>query len=279
VDVAGISDTSPEAEEVLREIWRTMPFERKWRQMGVLYHTGKLLHAAGMRARDPNVSPEEIHADWLAQAGIELVAPLRRAPAMLGSEEAILVVHHVVSVLDRLQIAYALAGSWASSFHGKMRTTHDADVCVEPFVGKEDAFCSALGEDYYVSVDAVRQAIQTHRTFNVIYTLTGFKVDLFVAKPRLYDRSLLARRQPGLLPASFGPPVQIVSAEDVILLKLEWYGLGDESSQTQWNDILGVFDRQGAALDQAYLDRWAEALGVADLLKRARQESAPATNA
>ena len=125
-----------------------------------------------------------------------------------------------------------------------------------------------------MNVDAVRQAIRTHHTFNVIYTLTGFKVDLFIAKPRPYDRVLLARRQAGMLPASSGPPVQIVSAEDVILLKLEWYRLGEESSQTQWNDILGVFDRQGRALDQAYLDAWAEALGVADLLQRARQEHA-----
>jgi hypothetical protein len=273
--MAPISDTSPEAEEVLREIWRNMPFERKWRQMGILYHTGKLLHAAGMRDRNPHVSPEEIHADWLAQAGIELVPPLRKVPVMMGNEEAIQVVHHVVSALERLQITYALAGSWASSIHGKARLTHDADICVEAFPGKEKQFCEALGEDYYVSVDAVRQAIRSHHTFNVIYTLTGFKVDLFVAKPRLYDRMLLSRRQPGILPASSGTAVQIVSPEDVVLLKLEWYRLGEESSETQWNDILGVLDRQGATLDQAYLDRWADALNVADLLKRARQEGSP----
>src|SRR5205085_10871909 len=123
-------------------------------------------------------------------------APIRRVPVMLGNEEAIQVVHHVVSVLEGLQIAYALAGSWASSIHGKARLTHDADICVEPFPGKEAAFCAGLGEDYYVSEAAVRQAIRNHHTFNVIYTLTGFKVDLFVAKPRLYDKALLARRQP-----------------------------------------------------------------------------------
>jgi hypothetical protein len=273
-----ISDTTPEAEEVLRQLWRTMPFERKWRQMGVLYHTGKLLHAAGMRARDPGVSPEEIHADWLAQAGVEFVGPIRRTPVMLGNEEAIQVVQHVVSVLERLQIAYALAGSWASSIHGKARLTHDADICVEPFPGKEAAFCAGLGEDYYVSEAAVRQAIRNHHTINVIYTLTGFKVDLFIAKPRLYDKALLARRRPGVLPASACPSVQVVSAEDVILLKLEWYRLGGESSETQWNDILGVFDRQAGALDQAYLDRWAEALGVTDLLVRAREEGTPREN-
>ena len=135
--MAGISDTSPEAEEVLREIWRSMPFERKWRQMGILYHTGKVLHEAGMRARNPNVTREEIHADWLAQAGIELVPPIRRVPVMLGNEEAIQVVHHVVAILEKLSIAYALAGSWASSIHGKMRTTHDADYPRQAAVSRQ----------------------------------------------------------------------------------------------------------------------------------------------
>jgi hypothetical protein len=269
-----ISDTTPEAERFLRELLRTMPFERKWRQMSVLYHTGKQLHAAGLRGRNPAVTPEEIHADWVRQCGLVEVPPGRGDPMMYGSEEANLVLGHVVGVLDRLGIAYAIAGSWASSFHGKMRFTHDADLCVEPFTGKEEAFCKALGEDYYVSLDAVRQANRTHRSFNVIYTLTSFKIDLFVARPRPFDQSVLARRQVRHLGGEPGIAVQTVSAEDVILLKLEWYRLGDEASPQQWQDVLGVFETQGEHLDQAYLDRWAAALGVADLLERARKELA-----
>ena len=61
---------------------------------------------------------------------------------------------------------------------------------------------------------------------------------------------------------------------DVILLKLEWYRLGGEASETQWNDVLGVLAVQAPNLDNAYLDRWAEHLGVRDLLDRARQDSA-----
>jgi len=57
------------------------------------------------------------------------------------------------------------------------------------------------------------------------------------------------------------------------LLKLEWYRLGGEVAGQQWNDVLGVLQVQGQQLDFAYLDRWAEHLGVADLLPRARQEA------
>jgi hypothetical protein len=45
--------------------------------------------------------------------------------------------------------------------------------------------------------------------------------------------------------------------------------MGGRSSGRQWNDILGIMRRQGAALDLAYLRRWADALRVRDLLARA----------
>ena len=60
-----ISDTSPEAERVLLEAYRNMPFEQKWRQMGVIYRTGRLLHAAGVRQRNPHASEDDIREDWM----------------------------------------------------------------------------------------------------------------------------------------------------------------------------------------------------------------------
>jgi hypothetical protein len=193
---------------------------------------------------------------------------------MSGPEEATLVLRHVVGVLDRLGVRYALAGSWASSLYGTPRLTQDADLCVEAFPGREAEFCTALGDDYYIPLATVQQAVRHRTSFNVIHTPTAFKVDLFVAKPRPFDQSLIDRRCVRQVGGPDGVAVQMVSPEDVILLKLEWYRLGDEASSKQWDDILGVFRVQGPSLDQAYLERWAEALGVADLLDRARQELA-----
>ena len=56
---------------------------------------------------------------------------------------------------------------------------------------------------------------------------------------------------------------------DTVLRKLEWYRLGREVSDRQWNDILGVIRTQGDRLDFDYLRHWASELGVADLLERA----------
>lgn len=68
-------------------------------------------------------------------------------------------------------------------------------------------------------------------------------------------------------------PVAVLSAEDVILFKLQWFRLGEEVSTQQWNDVLGVLRVQAGHLDDAYLDHWARQTKVDDLLARARQES------
>jgi hypothetical protein len=62
-----LSDTYPDAERVLYQACRQMSFAEKWRQMGEIYHAAKLLHAAGVRSRNPNVSDEEIRQSWMRQ--------------------------------------------------------------------------------------------------------------------------------------------------------------------------------------------------------------------
>jgi hypothetical protein len=63
----------------------------------------------------------------------------------------------------------------------------------------------------------------------------------------------------------------IVSPENTILSKLEWYRLGDEVSARQWRGILGVLKTRAGEIDLAYLQKWAGELKVSDLLERALQ--------
>jgi hypothetical protein len=62
--MAGLNDTHPEAEQVLREAYRKMSFDAKLQQMGALYHTARLLHAAGVRYRNPKATEEMIQEEW-----------------------------------------------------------------------------------------------------------------------------------------------------------------------------------------------------------------------
>ena len=78
--MAELSDTHPEAERVLREAYRRMSFAAKLRQMGDLYHTARLLHAAGVRYRNPKATEEMIQEEWrIICLGAELAQSIEEA--------------------------------------------------------------------------------------------------------------------------------------------------------------------------------------------------------
>jgi len=60
-------DTSPEAQQVLDEIYRKMPLEVKFRHIFEAYQTGKMLAMAGLRDRHPNASEKKIWYLWAKQ--------------------------------------------------------------------------------------------------------------------------------------------------------------------------------------------------------------------
>jgi hypothetical protein len=129
-----------------------------------------------------------------------------------------------------------------------------------------------LGDAFYADVETIRDAIRRHGSFNLIHRETMFKVDIFVAKPRAFDRAQLARRQLHLLSEDPQRHAYVTSAEDVVLSKLEWYRMGGCISDRQWRDVLGVLKVQGNRLNDGYLRQMAATLGVNDLLERAFDE-------
>jgi hypothetical protein len=82
-----------------------------------------------------------------------------------------------------------------------------------------------------------------------------------------------ARAQPHRLDSPPGLTVRFKSPEDLILRKLEWFRLGGEVSDHQWQDALGVIRAMRGRLDEPYLERWAHELGLSDLLSRARDQA------
>lgn len=175
----------------------------------------------------------------------------------------------MLKALDALCVRHYVGGSIASSAHGVARASIDADVVAE--LGSEQAarFVAALAESYYVSAERVRDAIARRASFNVIHLETMVKVDVFVSKDRPFDRRVMERAKPHQVEQAGGGVLPLASAEDIVLLKLEWYRRGGEVSERQWTDVAGVLDASGATLDLAYLKHGAIELGVADLLARA----------
>jgi hypothetical protein len=174
----------------------------------------------------------------------------------------------VVRLLDDLGIVYMLAGSMASSFHGRPRTTHDADIVIDPDPQQLDQLVAALAAaGFYVDGQRAQDALRRRRQFNAIDTTSAFKLDLLVRKDRPFSREELRRRQQVDLEWA---PVALATAEDTILTKLEWARRAG-GSQRQVADARGIVEVRGDALDHAYLERWAQVLGVLDLWHQLRQ--------
>lgn len=175
-------------------------------------------------------------------------------------------------LLERLGIRYLVGGSLASSVHGEPRSTNDVGVVADFSEAQVAAFLDALGPGYYVDETAVRTAIRSAGSFNVIHMDTAVKVDIVVtgADPFNQERLRWAKRVEVWRDPSAS--MFIDTAEHSILRKLEWYRRGGEASERQWRDVLAILRVQGAVLDDTRLVEWAARLHVTDLLERARAE-------
>jgi hypothetical protein len=172
----------------------------------------------------------------------------------------------VADALSSLGVRFYVGGSVASSYHGALRSTMDVDVVCELQESDASEFLRKLGGDYYVSEPAVRTAIQRKSCFNLIHLPTSFKVDVFISRGRPFDSKTVARAELGSLGGERNLTVPIASLEDVIVIKLEWYRLGGDVSQRQWDDVSRLLSLVGETADLEYLRLAADSVGVADLL-------------
>ena len=75
-----LADTSPEAEHILTEVFRKMTIGEKWRRLGAIYRTARILHATGVQLRKPAATPSEIQEDWIALTlGEDMIKVLKEA--------------------------------------------------------------------------------------------------------------------------------------------------------------------------------------------------------
>lgn len=176
-------------------------------------------------------------------------------------------------ILERLGVRWFLGGSLASSVHGVPRATFDADIMADLRPQHVRPLIEQLGDDWYADEAAIREALQQRSSFNLIHFATAMKVDVFLPKLRRFDGGEFARSQMTPLENEGGQQARVCCAEDIVVAKLEWFRLGGEDSERQWNDVLGVLRLNAGRLDLALLRESAEEVGVADLLSRALEEA------
>ncbi len=229
------ADTSDEAERVQLDLLRTMPALRKAAVLSSTIRAG--LGLQGRQQASEVTDPFDVTAE-------------------------------VISVLDELSVDYFVGGSIASALHGEPRYTQDADLVVRLSAPQVAPLVAAVKENFYVSDTALLEAVRRRSSANLVHFQSAFKVDLMVSKERPFERSRFLRRV--RLPAG-AHQFWVASAEDMVLVKLEWFRLGGEISDKQWRDVLALL--LTSAQDRAYLQEWSQQLAVEDLLEKALAEA------
>ena len=168
-------------------------------------------------------------------------------------------------VLDRLEgldQRWYVTGSWALAVYAEPRMSRDIDIVLEATpTDYETRIRPAFERDFLVN-DPVD--LGGRWMGGLIHRVEIVRVALIFGRADVWARSAMDRRirvdHPTLGPA------WLLTAEDLILAKLEW---SEGTSELQLRDVRSVI-RLVNLLDWAYLERYAAILGMGDRLEAVR---------
>ncbi len=166
----------------------------------------------------------------------------------------------VTNRLEKAGISYMVSGGVAVSYWGYPRTTHDIDIVIEAQKEDKDKITKLFENDFYISPEAVEDAIKTRFTFNILHYKSGLKVDFWLLKKEPFGESEFKRR---LRRKMFGKEIYIISAEDLILSKL--LGHKETQSNRRLEDAKSIL--KTSEVDLEYIRKWAEKQSTIEILE------------
>ena len=177
------------------------------------------------------------------------------------------VLRRILNVLEVTGIPYMVVGSFASSYHGALRSTADIDIVIDAEPSELRKLTERLREkNYHAITDDALDAWRQRSMFNVIDLAVSWKIDFIFVKPRPFSREEFRRRTKA---AFEGIPIVVATREDIIISKLEWAKLGGSARQLE--DVSVLLRMNWDSLDQAYLNKWIKELELISQFNSARQ--------
>lgn len=175
----------------------------------------------------------------------------------------------VTEALQKAGIAYMLTGSFVSNFHGRPRSTADIDFVIAATPEQLKVLVQQLREqNYYAQVDDALDAWRHQSMFNVIDPSMIWKIDFIMKKPGAFSQEAFRRRGPTEIE---GTLVDISTAEDMVIAKLDWAKQGQSLRQIE--DVAGILKLRNKQLDHSYLNKWISELGLTSQWNDARQKA------
>jgi hypothetical protein len=268
-------DTSPDAECVLIGMIRQAPLSQRFSFVDAWSRS--ILSAGRLDAQSlcPQASEHEIcflHAQrYLDKASVDQlreasaarsVFPQTPPPALLS------VLLPLVEALQDLGIAYALTGSLASSLYGMQRATVQLALLAALSPQHETSFYQRLGPAFVLRSSELQTALATGKSFSVVHLRSLLQLTVRLPNARLGEPEMLGRAR-SLVLAEESPPLQVLSAEDVVLLHVEQFRQSGGRADDLWYDVLGILKVQGTELDLVMLEQRAADLDLASLMHQA----------
>ena len=175
----------------------------------------------------------------------------------------------VVGILDRLNIPYLITGSMAAMAYGEPRLTNDIDIVAaienRHIAGLLEAFPS---DQFYLSEDAMHEAIRRQRQFNIIHPASGLKVDIIIREDTPFNISRFSRTR--RIKPGAGYEANFAAPEDVILMKMRYFKEG--GSEKHLRDIAGIIKISGSEIDHAYISFWAEKMDLTEIWEKVMEK-------
>jgi len=175
----------------------------------------------------------------------------------------------VIEALNAAGVEYLIGGAVAEWAWGEPRATQDLDLVVNIPIKSVNRLSKELGKrDMLIPAEIILDNILEERAdipINAIHMYSGFKADLYpVREGDELRKSAFQRREQ----VDYGPPigkVYIHSPEDLILYKLMYFGLSQQSKHSR--DIAAILKSKKDALDLDYIEQWATRLGLISIWK------------
>jgi hypothetical protein len=162
-----------------------------------------------------------------------------------------------ISDLNSLHVPYMITGAYAVSYFGLPRATHDLDIVIEIGPANVDSVVKKFSRGYVVDKGMAENAVRYRTHFSMIHTKSDLKIDLWVLKGTEDEARKFARRKKVSL---LGVPTNIISAEDIVITKLEWFKRSKNTKHL--DDAMGIIKVQAGKLNREYIKRTLEKLGI-----------------
>ena len=175
----------------------------------------------------------------------------------------------MIEALDAAGVEYLIGGAIAEWAWGEPRATQDLDLVVKIPIKAINKLSNELAKrDMLIPAEIILDSILEDRAdipLNAIHMYSGLKADLYPVREGDELRNSAFRRRQQV---DYGPPigkVYIHSPEDLILYKLIYFGLSQQSKHSR--DIAAILKSKKDELDLNYIEEWVTRLGLNSLWK------------